>query len=112
MQNARLKYITLVAGIITALAIVFSQTFYFQTQPTKEKAATEKTSSGSAETQLAVAPSVSLPITSSIEINNEFTFISEITFEEWKEEAVAITFPVLHKFFSTLLQVIISPNAP
>jgi hypothetical protein len=111
MQNARLKYLTLVAGMITALAIVFSQTFYFETQASS-KAKTEKTTSASDETQIAVAPSVSLPITSSIEINQEFTFITELSFDQWKKEVVAVAAPVQNKFFSTLLQVIISPNAP
>jgi Flp pilus assembly protein CpaB len=111
MQNTRLKYLTLAAGIVTVLAIVFSQTFYFETQASAEKATAEKTAPAT-ENQIVVAPSVSLPIPSSIQINHEFTFITEFSFDEWKEEVVAVASPLLHKFFSTLLQVIISPNAP
>lgn len=112
---SRHKILTLLAGIVTAGVIVFSQLFYFQAATyCQEKVDTEQHDgkSDAPESHISI-PSSTISSTSSIEIHQDLSFILETLFE--KESADVsdheISLPV-NKFFSTLFRFIISPNAP
>ncbi|MCI0752057.1 MAG: hypothetical protein L0Y35_09485 [Flammeovirgaceae bacterium] len=109
MKSEKFRFAVLVVGLFTALAVVFSQVFFFEAVQLKEKA---KTETSGEERQFISAPSFSLPTSTAVEIQHDFSFITEFFFAEKSEEVVNVSAPLLQKFFSTLLQVIISPNAP
>ena len=109
----------MVAGVITALVIVFSQVFYFQapayakkdvkTGHEKKEKQSEKN-----DKQFISLPSISQPTASTnVEADHESAFLLEILFEDKAEPADHAEVPrSLGKFFHTLFRVIISPNAP
>lgn len=109
VKSEKFRFAVLVVGLFTALAVVFSQVFFFEAVQLKEKA---KTETSGEERQFISAPSFSLPTSTAVEIQHDFSFITEFFFAEKSEEVVNVSAPLLQKFFSTLLQVIISPNAP
>ena len=109
------KILTLLAGIATAGVIVFSQLFYFQAANyCQEKVETEQhdEKSGAPESYISI-PSSTISSTSHIEINPDISFVLEtlIDKESDQEETSSISLPA-NKFFQTLFQFIISPNAP
>jgi hypothetical protein len=112
---SRHKILTLLAGIVTAGVIVFSQLFYFQAATyCQEKVDTEQhdEKSDAPESHISI-PSSTISSTSSIEIHQDLSFILETLFEKKSEEetSYSISLPA-SKFFSTLFRFIISPNAP
>jgi hypothetical protein len=111
----RHRILTLLAGIITAAIIVFSQLFYFQAANyCQEKASTEQHTkkTDAPETYFSI-PSSTISCTPHIEIDQDISFVLETLLDLKSEEtsAPAISLPV-NKFFQTLFRVIISPNAP
>lgn len=119
-MNQKNKIATLILGVITALVVVFSQLFCFQdfsgasqSDSTEQSANAEKESGNTTEnyiTQLS-SPSTS---SSSIVVEQEFSFIQDITqqVKEVREELVSTLVVRTGKFFQTLFSAIISPNAP
>lgn len=119
-MNQKNKIATLILGVITALVVVFSQLFCFQdfsatsqSDSTEQSATAEKESGNNTEnyiTQLS-SPSTS---SSSIVVEQEFSFIHDITqqVKEVREELVSTLVVHTGKFFQTLFSAIISPNAP
>lgn len=103
----------LIFGTAIALAVLFSQLFFFQTPGNQAKVIAEQTDSESGNQYLSVPP-ISLPVGSAtVEANQGFIFILEILFESpdnpsdirpsgWK----------VSRLLETLLQTVISPNAP
>jgi hypothetical protein len=111
----RYKILTLLAGIATAVVIVFSQLFYFQAATyCQKKAETEHRDqkTGTTETYVSI-PSSTISTTSHIEINQDIAFVLEVLFEREPQEETApkISLPV-NRFFQTLFRFIVSPNAP
>jgi len=111
----RHKILTLLAGIATAVVIVFSQLFYFQAAnycQKKAETAQHEQKKGGNETHISI-PSSTISSSSHVEITQDLSFVLEILFErESKEEEVTrISLPV-NRFFQTLFRFIISPNAP
>ncbi len=119
-MNQKNKIATLILGVITALVVVFSQLFCFQdisanpaSDGTEQSANAEKESGNTAEnyiTQLS-SPSTS---SSTIVVEQEFSFIQDITqqVKEVREELVSTLVVHTGKLFQTLFSAIISPNAP
>jgi hypothetical protein len=112
----RHKILTLLAGIATAVVIIFSQLFYFQAANyCQEKVDTEQQAHKKDGTESYISiPSSSISSSSHIEITQDLSsFVLEILFEgESKEEEVTrISVPV-NRIFQTLFRFIISPNAP
>lgn len=111
----RHKILTLLAGIVTAGVIVFSQLFYFQAANyCQEKVDTEQhdQKTDAPESYISI-PSSTITSTTSIEINQDISFVLESLLEKEADEETShsITLPV-NKFFHTLFRFIISPNAP
>ena len=109
------KTITLLAGVAVAFVLVFSQLFYFQAADfCQEKAETQQQekSSGTSESYISL-PSTSIISSSTIEINQELSFILEILdHDEISTSIPEETNLLIDKFFQALFRVIISPNAP
>jgi hypothetical protein len=115
-MNHKHKNWTLFFGIITAMVIVLSQLFWFQSNTvTKKSASAEQTDTKkdtSSEARISL-PSSSLPSTSTVVVENDFSFIHEILFEEeTANEASKTVVNTAGKFFHTLFRTIIAPNAP
>ena len=116
-MNSKHKNWTLFFGILTAMVIVLSQLFWFQTATlTKKVAETEQKSDAAKEApqeaQISL-PSSSLPSSNTVVVEHDFSFIHEILFEkENSPEASKSVVLTAGKFFHTLFRAIISPNAP
>jgi hypothetical protein len=110
----RYRILMLLAGIATAMVIVFSQLFYFQaaTYCQKKVDAEQHDQKTGHESYISI-PSSTISSTSHIEINQDLSFLLGILFEvkSEQEESTEIVFPV-DRFFQTLFRFIISPNAP
>jgi len=105
----------LLAGIVTAGVIVFSQLFYFQAATyCQEKVDTEQSEkkSDAPESYISI-PSSTISSTSNIELHQDISFALEALFENESDEEPTNTISIpVNKFFSTLFRFIISPNAP
>ncbi len=104
-----------IAVALTALAIVFSQLFYHQPFDHSEKGVeTEQQESHPEEDQVCISlPSSSLPSSTHVELNQTMFFLFEIIFEKRaaEERNFSVLLP-LNRFFKTLFDGVISPNAP
>jgi len=113
MRSKATRYSALILGILVAVSITLSHSFHASLIPEKSK--TEKTaekSSDSEQTGLTISVT-SLPSPTVTHFSHAAFCLFEIVFVEEKSAQTEIfhSFP-LNKFFSTLLSVIISPNAP
>jgi hypothetical protein len=104
-----------IAVTLTALSIVFSQLFYFQAFANNaEEIKIEQHDSQQEESQTYISlPSTSLPSSTHVELNQSMVFLFEIIFE--RKEPDERNFSVLlpqNRFFKTLFDSVISPNAP
>jgi hypothetical protein len=113
MRNRKTRYAALMLGMLVAVSIVFSQ--YAQLSQQKEKHKTEQSAdqSNDAGTEKVIPSLTSLPSHTVINFSHEVFCLFEIVFggEQTSRQDPLVLFPV-NKFFSTLLSVIISPNAP
>jgi hypothetical protein len=111
----RHRILTLLAGIVTAGVIVFSQLFYFQAATyCQEKVDTEQHDQKTDTPKSYISiPSSTISSTTSLEINQDISFVLESLLEKEADEETnhSITLPA-NKFFHTLFRFIISPNAP
>jgi len=115
-KKATIRTLTLLTGLVTALAIVISQLFYFAApQHVKEDVKTEQGSSQSTDDDAVISlPSSTLPSSPAcIEFQSESFCLFEIRFEEEEIAEIVSDFKLpLGKLFQTLFEAIISPNAP
>jgi hypothetical protein len=113
--KARIRTTTLIAGILTALVIVVSQLFYFETAHVakKEIKTEQQQDDQSGDEAYITLPSSTLPSSTHVEFGQEIFYLFEVLFEEEKveEHDFNVSLP-LSKFFQTLFGTIISPNAP
>jgi len=109
------RILTLLAGLATALLIVFSQLFYFQAATyCQKKADTEHQNQKETgnETYISI-PSSSISSVSHIEINQDLSFVLETLFDnEENSEVTVVVTPLASRLFQTLFRFIIAPNAP
>lgn len=118
MKKRKIHTVTILAGILLAVAVIFSHTFQpvFISQE-KQQAKTEqekKDQSSSHEDKSYISMnSISLPTTVHVHLNLAVYCLFEILgLEEKDEPAVADSNLHPRKLFQTLFRVIISPNAP
>lgn len=109
------RILMLLAGIATAMLIVFSQLFYFQAATyCQKKADTEHHDQKETghESYISI-PSSSITSVSNIEINQDLSFVIETLFESKSEsESTVEVSPSVGRLFQTLFRFIIAPNAP
>jgi len=111
------KTATLILGILTAVVLIVSQLFCYQNsdvqkKETKTEEHSGKESSGDQSTFFIVAASQGLS-SFQTHISQDVILLFEIFFQEnedhhWKPEVPL----ALGKYFQTLFNIIISPNAP
>lgn len=116
MRNlGKYRIFTLLAGITTALVIVFSQLFYFQAATycqKKVETTQQEKKAGGAESYISI-PSSSIASTPHIQINQDLSFVLEILFEQEDDDQLrADVTPSVNRLFHTLFRFIIAPNAP
>lgn len=113
MRNRTIRYTSLFLGILVAVSIVFShvsQISVKKEKPKAEFAAQDKNDSGE---EPATVSLTSLPSHTVINFSHEVFCLFEIVFaNEQDPDTNPLVILPLTKFFSTLLSVIISPNAP
>lgn len=120
MRRPAFKYATVIVGLLAALAIMFSQAFSSNNY-SKKNVETEQTSAhDSNEKSGADEKSASFSISAtSFQPSGQFGFVQqaiclfEIVFASDQPDAeVDLETLPLGTFFSTILRVLISPNAP
>lgn len=113
--SRKYKILTLLAGIATALVIVFSQLFYFQAATyCQKKVETEQQSKqkeAGHEAYISI-PSNTISSVSHIQISEGLTFVMETLFEAEETETTTETPTLVSGLLQTLFRFIIAPNAP
>lgn len=115
--TGKIRIQAVLAGIVTALVIGFSQLFYFELEaPVGVDSETEQhdaTSSSREESSISLPVSYSIPTSYHVVSTHEFSFIEEILFNFEEQELTPAPIRLsAGKLFQTLFQFIISPNAP
>jgi hypothetical protein len=109
------KVLTIFLGLLTAGAVVTSQTFYFQASSIKkEKTEQNDKSDDSDESSSYISvPDSSIPSSFSVQLNQELSFVLEILFKT-DHDSDLIHSPAIStgQLFHTLFSALISPNAP
>jgi hypothetical protein len=114
MRSYTVKYCTLIAGLLVAACVILSQSVSVKVSPTDEVTQSGNAEAGATEQEAVSYISVtSLPAPTVIHFTHQAVCLFEIFFtdETSDQECEPVAYP-LTKFFSTLLSVIISPNAP
>ncbi len=102
----------MVAGVLAAVIILFSQSFYHEAQSNLEKIEAEQSHDQDAQTLIS-APSDAV-VNSTVENVNEQvpTLLEELFTTDEEAKAVSIVPALFANFFTTLFRASISPNAP
>ena len=104
------------AGILIAGVICFTQVFYFHLSNDLKQSteSTQRTNSNSGDDEfISIPSSYSLPASTYLNLEHEFSFIEELLFNREETENAPVTIPLTAgRLFRTLFQFIISPNAP
>jgi hypothetical protein len=115
MKKAQKRMVMLAVGILAAVAIIFSQLFYYQSlEHSKKEVKTEQQQNQSADDEAFFSvPSTSMPSSTEVELHHKSFLLLEIFFEndEVEVDHEQTTFH-LNTFLQTLFSAIISPNAP
>ena len=117
MKSARNRSFSIVAGVLTAFAIILSQLFYFQGADFSKKEIAKEKQEKKATTEESGA-FIAGPVTSvlssvQVDLNHKTFLLFEILFPEKEEGSYQPDLPItLGKYFHTLFHIIISPNAP
>lgn len=107
--------IMLIVGILAAVAIIFSQLFYYQSiEHNKKEVKTEQQQDQSTDDEAFFAvPSTSLPSSTQVELHHKSFLLHEILFEDDQVKGDHEQSTIhLNAFLQTLFSAIISPNAP
>jgi hypothetical protein len=115
MRSKRSKYLLLLAGLFVAACVICSQTLVIKhDQDGKNVVETEKShEQKNTESTIAFVSITSLPSPTVVHFTQQAVCLFEIIFIERPSAPTHdVVAPPLTKFFSTLLSVIISPNAP
>lgn len=115
MRKEKLHILTMIAGLILAASIVFTNVFVLReskisaSDPTTEKDQQDSPK----DLSFTDALTISLPTSSHVQLNLETYCLFQIIAMDDEEEVFISEFSFHpRRFLSTLLTVIISPNAP
>ena len=112
----KLRLVTVLVGVLTALMIVCSQVFYFEfSKPVAGKVETEQqgTSSSNQEEVISLPTTYSLPASTNVLQSHEFSFIEEILLNGKLTDFTPVDVQIsIGGLFKTLFHFIIAPNAP
>ena len=108
------KAFTMPVALVVMVIVVFCQLFYYQAPDRSKKEIKSEQRDDQSDAKFYISqPSSSLPSSTHVELNQTLIFLFEIVFEN--EETEKQDFNVLlppNRFFKTLFDGVISPNAP
>jgi hypothetical protein len=116
MRNTAFKYGSLFIGLLAAAIIIFSQSFSPQLRSNEKNPVESKTGETNSDATDVLIPSISATsFPASAQINFfqdafclfEVIFSNDISYPEIESPDLSLS-----KFYNTILEVIISPNAP
>lgn len=115
MKKQRIQSLTILVGVLLALAIVCANIFQFENRiaSKKEVKTEQRGEKNGADETVSVLPSFSLPSSAQLHLTLQSYCLFEISFERSNDETRTSEIP-LHpeKLLQTLFSVIIAPNAP
>jgi hypothetical protein len=116
-KKAKIRSGMLAVGLLTALAIVVSQLFYFQAathaKVKKETKTEQQEQQNGDDTYVSLPSTSSLPSSPHVELQQETFCLFEIILEDKESATHSADFGTpINQFFQTLFGAIISPNAP
>jgi hypothetical protein len=102
----------MIAGIITVVIILLSQSFYHPVENGLSKAKKEKKDHRHADAKIVNAPSEVVP-SSTVQLDeNTPTLLKTLTLKKTEEKTDRPEVRIFASYFKTLFRAIISPNAP
>lgn len=112
-KNQLYRPFMMIAGVLAAVVILFSQSFYHQAQSNIKKIATEQSSDQDADQAFITAPSDAV-VNSSVENENVQipSLLEELFTTDQEAQSVSIAPAVFANLFKTFFRAAISPNAP
>lgn len=100
-------------GIVAAIVVLLSQSFYFDYLVSTEKITAEVADEGEDEPEILSISKIALTSAVQHSITHALHFIADIYFDNSGEERVEVDQKVnFNTYFNTLFRLIISPNAP
>ena len=103
----------MIAGVLAAVTILFSQSFYHEAQSNLEKIKSEKLADQDTQSTFISAPSEAVVNTTVENVNEQVPSLLEELFTTDEEaESVSVIPTFFANLFKTLFRAIISPNAP
>ena len=107
------KGFTLIAGVLAAVVILLSQSFYQQAQDNLKKVKTEQTDSQSQDKVIISAPADAVPGSGIIQMDENIPVLVKSIPSDKEDKAVTPqAAKVFTSFYRILFRAIISPNAP
>ncbi len=112
-KTLQYRPLMMVAGILAAAVILFSQSFFYQAQSNLEKIKSEQSPDQDSNQSFVSAPSDAV-VNSSVEKVNEQvpSLLEELFTTDEEAKAVSIVPTLFANFFRALFRASISPNAP
>ena len=116
-KNRLYRPFMMIAGVLAAVVILFSQSFYHQAQSNiqsnSKKIATEQSSDKDADKAFITTPSDAV-VNSSVENENVQipSLLEELFTTDEEAQSVSIAPAVFANLFKTFFRAVISPNAP
>ena len=102
----------MVAGVLAAILIVLSQSFYHQAKEKVAKAKSEQKADENAQTFIS-APNDAVSQTSVVQLEDQIPLLKEsVLSEEEQSGKPVIKLEIFTRYFKVLFRAIISPNAP
>jgi ABC-type transport system involved in cytochrome bd biosynthesis fused ATPase/permease subunit len=103
----------MIAGILSVIVIVLSQSFYESSEIAHKKTTTEQEDNQSSTQTTISAPSDMVPHGNAVAINEDIPSAPEkIGSKDEPKKIVSVTKKVFSTLFKTLFRVFIAPNAP
>lgn len=113
LKNRLYRPAMMVAGVLAAVIILFSQSFYQQAQTSLEKSKTEQSPDKDTHRTIISAPSDAV-VSSSVENENVQvpTLLEELFTTDEEAQSISVSPAVFANLFKTFFRAVISPNAP
>ncbi len=107
------KGFTIIVGVLTAVVILLSQSFYQQAQDNLKKVKTDQ-SAGQDQNEVVIsAPADAVPGGSALQLEDNIPALVESTVSESQEQtALPFATKIIVSYYRILLKTLISPNAP
>lgn len=108
------RSISLVMGVLAAMLIIFTQSFYFDYAASADKKVkTEQSDSSDKEQTILKIGSEAVAQVAQVSLQNVLHFISNIYLDNSEQNHIEYRpQPLFNAYFHTLFRLIISPNAP